>query len=83
MTLGQFLAQEDRHEPRWESGGSQPIAMDGGTLERPTSQSNLLSALANQPRGKPCRAHGSHPKIEVAGLMKLTTRREAPGLTPL
>ena len=70
MTLEQFLAWEDRQELRWEFDGFQPVAMNGGTLEHSTIQSNLLAALVNHPRGKPCRAHGSHLKIEVAGRIR-------------
>lgn len=70
MTLEQFLAWENRQELRWEFDGFQPVAMNGGTVEHSTIQSNLLAALINHLRGKPCRAHGSHLKIEVAGRIR-------------
>ena len=70
MTLEQFLAWEDRQELRWKFDGFQPVAMNGGTVEHSTIQSNLLAAPANQLRDKPCRAHGSHLEIEVAGRIR-------------
>ena len=44
--------------------------MNGGTVEHSAIQSNLLAALANHLRGKPCRPHGSHLKIEAAGRIR-------------
>ena len=70
MTLEQFLICEGRQELRWEFDGFQPVAMNGGTVEHSTIQINLLGALTSRLRGKPCRPHGSHLKIEVAGRIR-------------
>jgi Uma2 family endonuclease len=70
MTLQAFLAWEERQELRYEFDGFQTVAMNGGTVAHSTIQLNLLSALGNRLRGKPCRPHGSHLKIEVAGLIR-------------
>ena len=67
MTLDQFLAWEERQETRYEFDGFQPVAMTGGTAAHSAVQSNLLAALIGRLRGKPCRAHGSHLKVQVAG----------------
>jgi Uma2 family endonuclease len=67
MTLEQFLAWEDRQEPRYEFDGFQPIAMAGGTAVHSAIQTNLIAALAVRLRGKKCRPHGSELKILVSG----------------
>jgi Uma2 family endonuclease len=70
MTLKEFLAWEERQELRHEFDGLAPKAMTGGTRAHSTIQSNLLAALNVRLRGKPCQAHGSHLKIEVAGRIR-------------
>jgi Uma2 family endonuclease len=70
MTLGEFLAWEDRQELRYEFDGFAPKAMTGGTRAHSSIQSNLLAALIVRVRGKRCQAHGSHLKIEVAGRIR-------------
>lgn len=70
MTLEQFLAWEERQELRYEFDGFQPVAMTGGTVAHSLIQGNVLSALVARLRGKPCRAFGSHLKIEVAGSIR-------------
>jgi len=70
MTLDEFLAWEDRQELRYEFDGFAPKAMNGGTLAHSTIQINLTTALSTRLRGKPCRPHGSHLKIEVAGRIR-------------
>lgn len=70
MTLEQFLAWEDRQALRWEFDGFRPVAMNGGTVGHSTIQTNLLTALTSRLRGKPCRPHESHLKIEVAGRIR-------------
>jgi Uma2 family endonuclease len=44
--------------------------MTGGTVEHSSIQGNLVRALGNRLEGKPCRVHGSHLKIEVAGRIR-------------
>jgi Uma2 family endonuclease len=70
MTLAEFLAWEERQELRYEFDGFAPKAMTGGTRAHSTIQSNLLAALIVRLRGRPCQAHGSHLKIEVAGRIR-------------
>jgi Uma2 family endonuclease len=70
MTLEQFLAWEERQELRYEFDGIQPVAMTGGSFEHAAIQINLILALGNRLRGKPCRAIGSELKIEVAGRIR-------------
>ncbi len=70
MTLEQFLAWEERQELKYEFDGFQPVAMTGGTFEHAAIQINLILALGNRLRGKPCRAIGSELKIEVAGRIR-------------
>ena len=70
MSLDDFLDWEERQESRYEFDGFQPVAMTGGTSEHSAIQSNLITALTNRLRGKPCRAHGSHLKISVAGSVR-------------
>jgi Uma2 family endonuclease len=70
MTLEQFLAWEDRQELRYEFDGCQPIAMNGGTAAHSAIQGNMVFSLTSRLRGKPCRPHGSHLKILVAGRIR-------------
>src|SRR5271154_1198352 len=44
--------------------------MVGVTHAHSAIQRNILIALGNQLRGKPCRPHGSKLKIEVAGRIR-------------
>ncbi len=70
MTLGEFLAWEDRQPIRYEFDGFEPRAMTGGTLAHAAIQVNLAVALATRLRGKPCRYIGNDLKIEVAGRIR-------------
>jgi Uma2 family endonuclease len=70
MTLAEFLAWEDRQALRYEFDGFSPKAMTGGTAAHSAIQTNLLRVLGNLLLGKPCRPHGSHLKIEVAGRIR-------------
>ena len=65
MTPGEFLAWEVDQELKWEFDGLQPVAMTGGTRAHAVVQANLLTALTNRLRGKPCRAYGSDLKIQT------------------
>lgn len=66
MSLDAFLDWEERQPLRYEFDGFQPVAMTGGTSEHSAIEGNLITALTNRLRGKPCRPHGSHLKIKVA-----------------
>ncbi len=70
MTLEAFLAWEDRQALRYEFDGFAPKAMNSGTWAHSAIQSNLVTALGTRLRGKACRPHGSHLKIEVAGRIR-------------
>jgi Uma2 family endonuclease len=70
VSLEEFLAWEERQELRYEFDGFQPRAMTGGTSEHAAIQRNLLAALTNRLRGKPCQPFGSDLKISVAGSIR-------------
>lgn len=70
MSLAEFLAWEERQELRYEFDGFEPVAMTGGTSEHSAIQRNLIMAVGNRLRGKPCQVHGSELKIAVAGSIR-------------
>jgi Uma2 family endonuclease len=70
MTLAEFLAWEERQEPRWEFDGFQPVATTGGTVEHEAIGGNVRTALQNRLRGGTCRVLGPTFKIEVAGRIR-------------
>ncbi len=59
MSPDEFLAWEAGQELKWEFDGFQPVAMTGGTKAHAVVQANLLTAMTNRLRGKPCRAYGN------------------------
>ena len=65
MTAGEFLAWEAKQELKWEFDGFQPVAMTGCTGAHATIQVNLITALRNGLRGKPCRPYGSDLKVQT------------------
>jgi Uma2 family endonuclease len=70
MSLVEFLAWEERQEPRYEFDGFQPVAMTGGTAAHSAIQRNILFSLTGRLRGKLCQAYGSDLKIAVAGRIR-------------
>lgn len=70
MTLEEFLAWEDRQEPKHEFDGFGPVAMAGGTLADAAIQANLAIAIGGRLRGQRCRFVGSDFKIQVAGSVR-------------
>jgi len=70
MSLAEFLAWEERQELRWEFDGFAPVAMTGGSFAHAAIQRNLVTALTNRLRGKPCQPLGSDFKIMVAGSIR-------------
>ena len=70
MTLGDFLAWEERQEPRYEFDGFQPVAMTGGSYAHDAVSMNLAAALVSRLRGTPCRAHGSNLKVSAEGRVR-------------
>ena len=67
MTAAEFLAWEERQELKWEFDGFQPVAMTGGTFAHTRIQGNLITALNNRLRGRPCRPCGPDMKVETGG----------------
>ena len=65
MTPGEFLAWEAAQELKWEFDGLQPVAMVGATLVHAAIQGNIITALNNRLRGKPCRPYGSDVKVQI------------------
>jgi Uma2 family endonuclease len=70
MTLDEFLAWEERQELRYEFDGFATVAMTGGSLEHSAIERNLIAALANRLRGRPCQAYTSNLKIQAAGSIR-------------
>ena len=70
MTLGQFLAWEERQELRYEFDGVEVHAMTGGTQAHDAIQVNLTTALRTRLQGRRCRVHGSNLKIIVDGRVR-------------
>ena len=70
MSLAEFLAWEERQELRYEFDGFDVRAMVGVTATHAIIQRNLLTALTNRLRGKPCQAFGSELKVEVVGSIR-------------
>jgi len=70
MSLADFLAWEERQELRHEFDGFQPCAMVGVTRAHALIRRNLVTALTNRLRGKPCQAFGNELKIEAAGSIR-------------
>jgi Uma2 family endonuclease len=66
MTREQFLAWEERQEPRYEFDGFQLVAMTGVTAAHAEIQRNLAIAIGGRLRGGPCRFYGSDLKVETA-----------------
>ena len=70
MTLDEFLAWERGQELRYEFDGVRPVAMNGGTLAHSIIATNLVRALQDRLRGKPCRAFRGDVKVVVAGRVR-------------
>ena len=70
MLLREFLAWEEQQPRKWEFNGFEPVAMVGVSLAHAAIQANLITALRNRLKGKPCRPYGSDLKIEVAGRIR-------------
>ena len=70
MSVDEFLAWERQQELRWEFDGLHPVAMTGGTVEHSVIATNLVRALEDRLKGKPCRAFRGDLKIMVAGRVR-------------
>jgi len=66
MTVDEFLAWENRQEAKHEFDGFAAVAMVGVSAAHSTIQMNLLGALRDRLRGKPCRPHGSELRMKLA-----------------
>lgn len=67
LTLADFLAWEERQQPRYEFDGLEPVAMTGGTLGHDQITFNIRKALDARLAGKRCRPFGPNVKIIVDG----------------
>ncbi len=65
MTPDEFLAWEANQELKWEFNGFEPVAMTGGTDAHAAIQANVIIALGNRLRGKPCYVRGSEIKVRT------------------
>lgn len=65
ITPEEFLAWEAGQELKWEFDGFEPVAMVGATLVHAAIQGNIITALNNRLRGKPCRPYGSDVKVQI------------------
>jgi Uma2 family endonuclease len=70
MTVQEFLAWEERQEPRWEFNGVEPVAMTGGTEAHEGIGTRLRTLLDVRLMGKRCRVRGPSMKIEVMGRIR-------------
>ena len=70
MSLEAFLEWERQQELRYEFDGIRPVAMTGGTIAHSVIATNLVRALEDRLRGKPCRAFRGDLKILVAGRVR-------------
>ena len=70
VTLDEFLAWERRQELRYEFDGTRAVAVTGGTVEHSVVATNLVRALEDRLRGKPCRAFRGDLKVVVAGRIR-------------
>ena len=70
MTVADFLAWEERQEPRQEFDGFEPVAMTGGTAGHSAIQRNFYVALGTRLRGKACQPYTSDLKIAAAGSIR-------------
>lgn len=65
MTPEEFLAWEARQEFKWEFDGFAPVAMTGATDAHAAVQGNIVTALNNRLRGKPCYVRGLDIKVQT------------------
>ena len=65
MTPDDFLAWERQQDSKWEFDGVRPVGMTGGSGIHSAILGNLLTALNNRLRGRPCRPHGPDLKVMI------------------
>lgn len=66
MTAEDYLAWEDHQDRKWEFDGCGPVAMVGGTWVHSRIQANIIAALNNRLRGKPCQPCGPDMRVRTA-----------------
>ena len=69
-SVDEFLAWEEQQKLRWEFDGQRAVAMTGGTVAHSVIGTNVVLALLQRLRGKPCQAFQSDLKILVAGRVR-------------
>ncbi|HEY3849160.1 MAG TPA: Uma2 family endonuclease [Acetobacteraceae bacterium] len=70
MTLGEFLAWEERQPVRFEFDGVQPVAMTGGAVAHNRIMRRLHRSLERRLEGQPCEPFGPDVKIIVDGRVR-------------
>ncbi|MBW4092890.1 MAG: Uma2 family endonuclease [Proteobacteria bacterium] len=70
LTLDVFLDWEREQTLRCEFDGARAIAMTGGSVEYSVIATNLVRALQDRLRGRPCRAFHGDLKILVAARVR-------------
>jgi len=70
MTLGQFLAWEERQELRFEFDGLRPVALPDSTVAHEAIGGTLRALLYEKLRGTRCHVRGPTLKVEVAGRIR-------------
>jgi Uma2 family endonuclease len=57
MTVEEFLAWEDRQEPKYEFVDGRPVMMTGGTIDHGELRGSAYVHFRQALRGRPCRVH--------------------------
>jgi Uma2 family endonuclease len=70
MSLSEFLAWEERQEPRFEFDGHCPVAMPDVTVAHDLIGNALRAALWRRLHGRACHVRGPTMKIEVLGRIR-------------
>ena len=70
ISVEAFLDWERQQELRFEFDGFRAVAMTGGTVAHSIIGTNLVRALEDRLRGKPCRAFRGDLKVLVAGSVR-------------
>jgi Uma2 family endonuclease len=65
ITEDEYLHLEETARMRHEFRGGQIIDMAGGTEEHSDIAGNLIQALRNRLKGKPCKAYGSDLRVRI------------------
>lgn len=70
ISVEEFLTWERRQELRYEFDGIRAVAMTGGSVEHSVIGTNLVRALEDRLRGRPCRAFRGDLKVLTPGKVR-------------